>query len=156
MGRALLLTAGRCLVFLDEVDSLATSREDMHEATRRLLGVLLKYLDGFNSRGIAILIAATNRREDLDPALQSRFSLTIPFGLPDRRTRALILAQYAKHLTDQDREKIATESDGMSGRDIKAFCADAERRWASLILNKKAKGLPDLAAYLDALKARKM
>lgn len=39
---------GGCLLFLDEIDSLATSRDgDMHEATRRLLGVLLRHMDGF-------------------------------------------------------------------------------------------------------------
>lgn len=44
----------------------------MHEATRRLLGVLLRHLDGFETNKRSVVIAATNRKEDLDPALLSR------------------------------------------------------------------------------------
>ena len=52
----------------------------MHEATRRLLGVLLRHLDGFETNKRSVVIAATNRKEDLDPALLSRCAL--PLGLP--------------------------------------------------------------------------
>ena len=45
----------------------------MHEATRRLLGVLLRHLDGFETNKRSVVIAATNRKEDLDPALLSRY-----------------------------------------------------------------------------------
>lgn len=45
---------------------------EMHEATRRLLGVLLRHLDGFETNKRSVVIAATNRKEDLDPALLSR------------------------------------------------------------------------------------
>ena len=47
----------------------------MHEATRRLLGVLLRHLDGFETNKRSVVIAATNRKEDLDPALLSRCAL---------------------------------------------------------------------------------
>lgn len=84
---------GGCIIFLDELDSLATSRDqgDMHEASRRLLGVLLREVDGFNHREPAgaassdgsggdssrrsVVIGATNRRQDLDAALLSRCEL---------------------------------------------------------------------------------
>lgn len=82
---------GGCIIFLDELDSLATSRDqgDMHEASRRLLGVLLREIDGFNHRDSggsssdgsggdsskrSVVIGATNRRQDLDAALLSRWS----------------------------------------------------------------------------------
>ena len=45
---------------------------DMHEATRRLLGVLLRQLDGFDANKRSVVVGATNRMEDLDPALLSR------------------------------------------------------------------------------------
>ena len=45
---------------------------EMHEATRRLLGVLLRHLDGFETNKRSVVIAATNRKQDLDPALRSR------------------------------------------------------------------------------------
>ncbi|CAI5958084.1 unnamed protein product [Closterium sp. NIES-65] len=106
------LHPGGAIVFLDEVDALATARDsDMHEATRRVLSVLLREMDGFErDRGI-VVIAATNRKEDLDPALISRFDAAITFSLPDAHTRALIIAQYARHLTPEDRETLAMACD---------------------------------------------
>jgi hypothetical protein len=63
---------GGAIIFLDELDSLATSRDgDMHEVTRRLLSVLLREIDGFAARR-SVVIGATNRKGDLDPALLSR------------------------------------------------------------------------------------
>jgi SpoVK/Ycf46/Vps4 family AAA+-type ATPase len=53
----------------------------MHEATRRILGVLLRQLDGFEGKR-SIVIGATNRKQDLDAALRSRFSSSIYFQLP--------------------------------------------------------------------------
>lgn len=49
----------------------------MHEATRRLLGVLLRHLDGFETDKRSVVIAATNRKEDLDSALLSRYALVV-------------------------------------------------------------------------------
>ncbi len=51
---------------------------EMHEATRRLLGVLLRHLDGFETNKRSVVIAATNRKEDLDPALLSRSPVVLP------------------------------------------------------------------------------
>ena len=61
----------------------------MHEATRRLLGVLLRQLDGFQTgeKGRTVVLGATNRKQDLDPALLSRFDASIAFGLPSRDCR---------------------------------------------------------------------
>ena len=91
----------------------------MHEATRRILGVLLRHLDGFDSGGVdasdgpdgsgsggsnssssgdssgvssgrrqrVVVIGATNRRQDLDPALLSRFTASVHFGLPSEACR---------------------------------------------------------------------
>ena len=52
--------------------ALACRGNEMHEATRRLLGVLLRHLDGFETNKRSVVIAATNRKQDLDPALRSR------------------------------------------------------------------------------------
>jgi len=54
------------VIFIDELDSLATTRgNDMHEATRRMLGVLLRYLDGFDQNKRAVVVGATNVPGDL-------------------------------------------------------------------------------------------
>ncbi|CAL5414349.1 unnamed protein product [Camellia sinensis] len=74
----------------------------MHEATRRILSVLLRQIDGFEQEKKVVVIAATNRKQDLDPALISRFDSMITFGLPDQQTRQEIAAQYAKHLAKSD------------------------------------------------------
>lgn len=58
----------------------------MHEATRRVLGVLLRQMDGFQ-RTRSVVIGATNRRQDLDPALLSRFDASIAFQLPGAADR---------------------------------------------------------------------
>jgi len=126
---------GGCIVFLDEIDSLATTRGgDMHEATRRLLGVLLRQLDGFDGGKRSVVIAATNRKQDLDPALRSRFDAAVRFGLPDEPSRAQILAQYARHLSPPDLAALAAATGGFSGRDLRDVCEQAERRWASKII----------------------
>lgn len=80
---------GSVILFIDEVDSLATSRESgLHEATRRILSTLLRKIDSFESDGEVLVICATNRKKDLDPALLSRTDLSIRFELPDASTRA--------------------------------------------------------------------
>ena len=73
------------------------SRDDksMHEATRRVLSVLLQRVDGFQERGGNLLIGATNRKEDLDAALISRFDTSIRYQLPDWEARHAILKRQA-------------------------------------------------------------
>ncbi|DBB09758.1 TPA: hypothetical protein ACH3X3_001393 [Trebouxia sp. C0006] len=91
----------------------------MHEATLRLLGMLLHHLDGFETNKRSVVIAATNRKEDLDSALLSRFNTSVQFGLPDESCRAQILHQYAMHLSDQEVASVAAASAGMAGRNLK-------------------------------------
>ncbi|ONI09868.1 hypothetical protein PRUPE_4G015000 [Prunus persica] len=148
------------IIFLDEVDSFAISRDsDMHEATRRVLSVLLRQIDGFEQDKKVVVIAATNRKQDLDPAMISRFDSIITFDLPDQRNRKEIAAQYAKHLTESELDELATATEGMSGRDIRDVCQQAERSWASKIIrgqiSKDGGGqgsilLPPLQQYLDS------
>jgi SpoVK/Ycf46/Vps4 family AAA+-type ATPase len=142
------------ILFLDEIDSLATSRENnLHEATRRVLSVLLRKIDGFETNKSTILIGATNRKNDLDGALLSRFDASIYFHLPDLQERAKIFENYAKQLCESELLTLSRESEGISGRNIKDVCEHAERRWASkLIKSEEYKELPDLNEYLASLK----
>uniref|UniRef100_A0A0E0CR94 AAA+ ATPase domain-containing protein n=1 Tax=Oryza meridionalis TaxID=40149 RepID=A0A0E0CR94_9ORYZ len=137
------------IIFLDEVDSFASARDsEMHEATRRILSVLLRQIDGFEQDRRVVVIAATNRKEDLDPALISRFDSIICFDLPDQQTRAEISAQYAKHLTKSELFQFSLATEEMSGRDIRDICQQAERHWASKLIRgqvpKNEKGEPSL------------
>ncbi|XP_026408434.1 katanin p60 ATPase-containing subunit A-like 1 isoform X1 [Papaver somniferum] len=152
------------IIFLDEVDSFAIARDDgMHEATRRILSVLLRQIDGFEQEKRVVVIAATNRKEDLDPALISRFDSIITFDLPDQGTREEISAQYARHLKKPELIEFAAATEGMSGRDIRDVCQQAERHWASKIIRGKASStaeqgnvnLPPLHEYLDSALTRR-
>ncbi|XP_026392718.1 ATPase family AAA domain-containing protein 1-B-like isoform X2 [Papaver somniferum] len=152
------------IIFLDEVDSFAIARDDgMHEATRRILSVLLRQIDGFEQETRVVVIAATNRKEDLDPALISRFDSIITFDLPDQGTREEISAQYARHLKKPELIEFAAATEGMSGRDIRDVCQQAERHWASKIIRGKASStaeqenvnLPPLQEYLDSALIRR-
>ena len=152
---------GSAIIFLDEIDALAQSRDShggMHEATRRSLSVLLRRLDGFDANKSTVLIAATNRPQDLDPALRSRFEVTVHFPKPDTDTRQAIFALYAKHLSDEDRIVLATASVGASGRDLRDICEAAERRWAARRVRKEAAAkrcvLPPVSEYEAALMDR--
>lgn len=128
----------------------------MHEASRRILGVLLKEVDGFEEGSRSIVIAATNRKQDLDAALLNRFDTIIHFGLPDAACRTKILQKYAKHLDRGQLDELGEVSDGFSGRDLKDICLQAERQWASKIVRKEAEwSLPPFEAYVNSVKQRK-
>ena len=79
------------MLLLDEIDALATSRSrEMHEASRRMLSVLLRRMDGVEASPTTTLIGATNRREDLDAALLSRFGVRVHFAAPQVRVRVRV------------------------------------------------------------------
>ncbi|XP_078438184.1 P-loop containing nucleoside triphosphate hydrolases superfamily protein isoform X1 [Wolffia australiana] len=149
------------IIFLDEVDSFAASRDsEIHEATRRMLSVLLRQIDGFEQDKRVIVIAATNRKQDLDPALISRFDTVIPFFLPDYKNREKIASQYAKHLNSLELTQLADATEGMSGRDIRDICQQAERHWASKLIREQGGNelggvrLPPLEEYMECAKVR--
>jgi SpoVK/Ycf46/Vps4 family AAA+-type ATPase len=143
---------GSCILFIDEIDSLATSRESgLHEATRRILSTLLRKIDSFESEGEVLVICATNRKKDLDPALISRLDLSIRFDLPDASTRASIFSRYAKQLKQEDLNHLGEISIYLSGRDIADICKDAERKWASKYIRKEVSTIaPDMSVYVHA------
>jgi SpoVK/Ycf46/Vps4 family AAA+-type ATPase len=146
-----------CIVFLDELDSLATTRGgEMHEATRRVLGVLLRHMDGFDTSKRSVVVGATNRPQDLDPALRNRFSALVAFELPGESCRRAILRKYAHHLGETEIAALAMATPGMAGRDLRDVCEQAERRWAAAIVRGQAseQELPSLQMYMDAANAR--
>lgn len=120
---------GHCILFLDEVDSLASiRRETTHEATRKVLAIILAEIDGLLTEDGVTMISATNDRQVLDPAFLSRMSKEIKFGLPNPSGIADIFeihlgraCQRAGRLLTSDRIdflKIGRLFEGISGRDI--------------------------------------
>lgn len=132
---------GKSIIFIDEIDAIASSRyifsqflikhsllffirnyEGIHEASRRILSTLLRKIDSFESSTDVLLICATNRKQDLDPAMLSRLDLSVKFELPDKLSRGAIFKRYAKHLSGKDLEKLGELSEGLSGRNISDIC----------------------------------
>jgi ATP-dependent 26S proteasome regulatory subunit len=141
------------LVFLDEIDSLAGKREDgLFEATKTMLSVLLRKLDGFEGKPNSITMGATNRKVDLDSALVSRFDKSIYFPLPNTNERAAILSGYAMHLDDGLRRNIAEKLEGYSGRKLKDFCDTVERRHVTMLIeNNLPISAPSAEEYLKII-----
>lgn len=146
----------RAILFLDEIDSLAGSREEgLIEATRRVLSVLLRKIDGFERKNGILTIGATNRAMDLDRALLSRFDTILRFPMPDAKEREAIFRQYVHHLNDTELKGLSELGEGLSGRNIRDICQMAERRWARhLVIEKAAASAPPASTYLELVREK--
>ncbi|HEY2054440.1 MAG TPA: ATP-binding protein [Solirubrobacterales bacterium] len=133
---ARLLEHGRevgCVLFLDEFDAVAKSRDDLTEIgeLKRLVNMLLLELDRWPSSGL--LVAATNHPQLLDPAVERRFDLIVDLPLPDFDQRRLILARAVGRLalTDLPTETtiaaVALAFDNASGADLERIVSQAAR-----------------------------
>jgi hypothetical protein len=133
---ARLLEHGRgvgCVLFLDEFDAVAKSRDDLTEIgeLKRLVNMLLLELDRWPSTGL--LVAATNHPQLLDPAVERRFDLIVDLPLPDLAERRLILARAVDRLAMDDLPSETTIAaaalafDGASGADLERTVSQAAR-----------------------------
>jgi fidgetin-like protein 1 len=120
------------VVFIDEIDSLLTQRKSSeNEASRRIKTEFLVQLDGTGTsgQGRVLVIGATNRPQELDEAARRRFTKRLYIPLPDMSDRNVLLNVMLKknnhQLTSADIERLAKETDGFSGADLKALCTDA-------------------------------
>jgi cell division protease FtsH len=116
-----------CIVFIDEIDAVGRARgvgmgggNDEREQT---LNQLLVEMDGFEANEGVIIVAATNRKDVLDPALlrPGRFDRTIHVPNPDIKGREKILTVHARKTPlgpDVDLRVIARGSPGFSGADL--------------------------------------
>merc|ERR1719155_293359 len=122
------------IVFIDEVDAIATKRFDAQTGAdrevQRILLELLNQMDGFDQQTNVKVIMATNRADTLDPALlrPGRLDRKIEFPVPDRRQKRLIFqACTAKmNLGDEvDLEDYVNRPEKLSGAEIAAICQEA-------------------------------
>lgn len=117
-----------CVLFIDEIDALGASRNDMRQsAGRHLINQLLSELDGIeahNNDGILVM-AATNAPWHLDSALRrpGRFDRLIFVPPPDPSARSAILQVLLKNKPTQEinYERIAQQTEGFSGADLKGL-----------------------------------
>ena len=122
--------AAPSIVFFDEIDALVGSRGEAHEVTDRVVSQLLTELDGMRENPNLVVLAATNRKDDLDPAIlrPGRLDTHVLVGEPDEAGRKKILEVHTrgKPLADDvDLDQLAAELDGCTGADIEALVRDA-------------------------------
>jgi cell division protease FtsH len=148
-----------CLVFIDEIDTIGKARGGAglaaiggHDEREQTLTQLLSEMDGFDSSGGVIIMAATNRPEVLDPALlrPGRFDRQIVVDQPDRRGRAAILAVHARRVAlapDVDLEVVAARTPGFAGAELANVINEAALLAARR--GKPAVGMAELEEAID-------
>ncbi len=143
------------IIFIDEIDAIASKREETKgEVERRVVAQLLANMDGLQSRGKVVIIAATNVPNLLDPALRrpGRFDREIELSVPNKEGRFNILTIHTRNMPlskrkENDKEnlkerermlkEIAEVTYGFVGADLAALAKEA----AMIVLRRV---LPDL------------
>ena len=122
------------IIFIDEIDAVGRHRGaglgGGHDEREQTLNQLLVEMDGFTGNESVIVIAATNRRDILDPALlrPGRFDRQIIVGYPDVKGREEILKVHAKNkplAPDVDLKVIAQTTQGFTGADLENLLNEA-------------------------------
>lgn len=123
-----------CIIFIDEIDAIGGSREAQASGNteqRQTINALLSAMDGFSGREGILVIAATNRIDDLDPALirPGRFDKQITVPLPDTPSERLevinLYKNNKKFSDDVDFNLLSKETIGFSPADIEALLNEA-------------------------------
>ena len=126
-----------CIVFIDEIDAVGGKRNagnlGGNDEREQTLNQLLTEMDGFESNNGVVILAATNRPENLDPALlrPGRFDRRVPVELPDLQGREDILKVHAKKVkteTNIDYNIIARMASGASGAELANIINEAALR----------------------------
>ncbi|KAI5184318.1 transitional endoplasmic reticulum ATPase [Nematocida homosporus] len=127
-------SASPCVLFFDEIDSIARARGGAGDRTSggvtQILNQMLIEMDGMNSKKNVFVIGATNRPDVLEPALlrPGRLDQLIYIPLPDEKSRLSILRANLKRSPlheDVNLDEIATRTAGFSGADLTEICQTA-------------------------------
>jgi cell division protease FtsH len=145
-----------CIIFIDEIDAVGRHRGaglgGGHDEREQTLNQLLVEMDGFESNEGVILIAATNRPDVLDPALQrpGRFDRRIVVPRPDLKGRLGVLKVHTRRVPlapEVDLEVIARGTPGMTGADLENLVNESALMAARQ--NKERVDLSDFEAAKD-------
>ncbi|CAG9534331.1 unnamed protein product [Cercopithifilaria johnstoni] len=114
-----------CIIFIDEIDSVGSKRvaDAMHPHANQTVNQLLSEMDGFNTNNGVIVIGATNRAKDLDPALlrPGRFDVQVQVPYPDLEGRREIIQLYLSRISTNDdvnEDVLARGTTGFTGAEI--------------------------------------
>jgi transitional endoplasmic reticulum ATPase len=118
------------IVFFDEIDAIAAQRDDSHEVTERVVSQLLTELDGLVENPNLVVLAATNRKEAIDPALlrPGRLDTHVEVPHPDAEARRAIVEVHGRgkpFADDVDLEELATDLESYTGADLEAVVREA-------------------------------
>jgi len=123
------------IIFIDEIDAIAPKRGESHDqAEKRVVTQLLTLMDGLKSRGQVVVMAATNRPDDLDEAIRrpGRFDRELRINPPREDGRKEILKIHTRGMPLEEREKILNEFSektlGYTGADLEVLCKEAALR----------------------------
>jgi len=121
------------IIFLDELDGIANQRGDGNEVTERVVSQLLTEMDRAADHPKLVILAATNRKDTIDPALlrPGRFEQHIRVPNPDKPARKEILSVHTSETPlgeDVDLETLATETAGYSGAEIESLVREASMK----------------------------
>ncbi|KAK9237626.1 P-loop containing nucleoside triphosphate hydrolase protein [Lipomyces kononenkoae] len=122
--------ASPSIIFFDEIDALSVARGHAESGGDRVLTSLLNEMDGIESMGNVMVLAATNRPEIIDAALlrPGRIDRLLYVGPPDLEARKKILEVRFRRMSiglDVDIMNLAIQTDGCSGAEIVALCQEA-------------------------------
>merc|ERR1711966_89489 len=122
------------IIFIDEIDAIATARFDAQTGAdrevQRILMELLNQMDGFDQTVNVKVIMATNRNDTLDPALlrPGRLDRKILFPNPDRRQKRMVFQACTAKMNlsdDLDLEDYVNRPEKISGADVASICQEA-------------------------------
>ena len=123
-----------CIIFIDEIDAVARRRGSGlgggHDEREQTLNQMLVEMDGFGVNEGIIVMAATNRKDILDPAIlrPGRFDRNVVVGRPDVKGREEILKVHARNKPlgdDVDLKQIAQTTSGFTGADLENLLNEA-------------------------------
>src|SRR5437016_10305328 len=149
-----------CIIFIDEIDAVGRQRGaglgGGHDEREQTLTQLLEEMDGFETSSHVIVIAATNRRDVLHPALlrPGRFDRHVTLDRPDLRGRRAILEVHARNKpldSSVDLEVLARQTPGFSGADLSNLINEAAILAARA--NKKVIGMTELEEGIERVLA---
>ena len=146
-----------CIIFIDELDAVGGKRDKAgrHSEDDQTINALLTEMDGFTPRDNIFVIAATNRPNELDPALTraGRFDRQININTPRKWTVRKEMFEYylkGRVLSDDiDLESISKQVTGFTGADISAVCNEA-----GLVALMNSKECIDMASLEEAIDKR--
>ncbi|HMI09171.1 MAG TPA: AAA family ATPase [Candidatus Saccharimonadales bacterium] len=118
------------IIYLDEIDAIIPNRNGSHEASQRVISIILQNMDGMKTKGNVMIVASTNRKDSIDPAMlrPGRLDRIIEVKLPDEQGRHQVFDIHIakanslaeRNLFDENIDIGAISSDAVdfSGADI--------------------------------------